>query len=66
MRTLVERNDGDEERCEDPLPQDHPYDEVNTIKYGDRRGSMTRLCRTCIYERNPSRRVRRRAQGQAQ
>jgi hypothetical protein len=46
--------------------QDHPYDEVNTIKYRDRRGSMTRLRRTCIHEPNRSRRARRRAEEQAQ
>ena len=47
-------------------PQDHPYDEVNTIKYRDRRGSMTRLCRTCIYERTRTRKARQRAERQAQ
>ena len=47
-------------------PQDHPYDEVNTIKYRDGRGSMTRLCRTSIPERTRTRKARQRAERQAQ
>ena len=67
MRTLIEgKTTATKNAAKTHCPQDHPYDEVNTIKYRDRRGSMTRLCRTCIYERNRSRRVRRRAEGQAQ
>ena len=64
MRTLVEaKTTATKNAAKTHCSQDRPYDQVNMIKYRDRRGSMTPLCRTCIYERNRSRRVRRRAEG---
>ena len=44
MRTFIEgKTTATKNAAKTHCTQDHPYDEVNTIKYRDRRGSMTRL-----------------------
>jgi hypothetical protein len=56
VRTFIEgKTTAAKNAAKTRLPPRSSLRRGDTIKYRDRRGSMTRLCRTCIYERNPSR-----------